>query len=53
MDLYKEVTVTYDGKNRIEAKGEGIKIVLIISQSELTSVYMGSEGRAKIIVTEK
>lgn len=53
MDLYEEVTVTYDGKNRIEAKSDKIKIVLIISKSELTSVYMGSEGKGKIIVSEK
>lgn len=53
MDLYKDVLVTYDGKNRIEAKGDGIKIVLIISKSELTSAYMGSEGKGKLIVSEK
>lgn len=53
MDLYKEVTVIYNGNNRIEVKGDKLKIVLIISKSELASVYMGSEGKGKVIVTEK
>lgn len=54
MDNFKAVKVTYDSAhNRISVKGEGLKIVLIITPSELGSVYFGNEGTGKILVSEK
>lgn len=45
-----DVTVTYNGDNRITIKGKGIYAVLTIEQSELLKVYSREKGQAKLLL---